>query len=158
MVRLDPMTPDEFDAFAAHSLPLYADHKVEAGNWTAAEAPQRAIDEFAQLLPEGVRSAGHHLFTVRADDVGEAVGTVWLGSAPTGPPAGYVFDIVIHEPYRRRGYAAAALLALESEAARLGLREIKLHVFGNNPNAQALYAKLGYGVTNVNMSKRLVQD
>ena len=155
MVRLDPMTSDEFDAFVAHSVPLYAEHKVEAGNWTAAEAPQRAIDEFARLLPDGARTAEHHLFTIRADDVGHAVGTVWLGIATDGPPAGYVFDIVIHEPHRRRGYAAAALRALEDEAAQLGLKEIKLHVFGNNPNAQALYSKLGYGVTNVNMSKRL---
>lgn len=158
MVRLDPMTPDEFDAFATHSLPLYADQKVAAGNWTAAEAPQRAIDEFARLLPDGAGTAGHHLFTIRADDAGDTVGTIWLGIATEGPPAGYVFDVIIHEPHRRKGYAAAALRALEAEASQLGLKEIKLHVFGNNPNAQALYAKLGYGVTNVNMSKRLTRD
>jgi hypothetical protein len=32
---------------------------------------------------------------------------------------------------------------------------IGLHVFGDNLGAHALYAKLGYGVTGINMLKRL---
>ena len=36
---------------------------------------------------------------------------------------------------------------------RLGLQGIALHVFGHNTGAQALYGKLGYVPTNINMFK-----
>ena len=64
-------------------------------------------------------------------------------------------DIVIDEPYRRRGYGQAAMLALEDSVRSLGLRGIALHVFGHNTAARALYERLGYTVTNINMAKRL---
>ena len=37
----------------------------------------------------------------------------------------------------------------------LGVQRIGLHVFGHNTGAQALYARLGYGVTGLNLLKPL---
>ena len=39
--------------------------------------------------------------------------------------------------------------------SRQGLETLALHVFGHNPGARALYEKLGYEITNINMAKHL---
>jgi ribosomal protein S18 acetylase RimI-like enzyme len=47
------------------------------------------------------------------------------------------------------------LQAIEPRVRELGVTGIGLHVFAHNPGAQALYAKLGYNVTSINMRKNL---
>ena len=59
--------------------------------------------------------------------------------------------------HQRRGYATEAFAALEGEARSRGLAGIGLHVFGHNPGARALYEKLGYEATNINMFKRVAR-
>jgi len=66
-----------------------------------------------------------------------------------------VYDIVIQQEYRRRGHAMRALQALEVEASLLGLAGAALQVFGYNEGAIALYRKLGFEPTNINMYKAL---
>lgn len=44
---------------------------------------------------------------------------------------------------------------VEAEGHERGLTGIALHVFGQNTGAQALYQKLGYLPTNINMFKQL---
>ncbi|MBS0445997.1 MAG: GNAT family N-acetyltransferase [Proteobacteria bacterium] len=147
------MTEAEFDAFVACSVPEYAAGKVRAGNWSEDEAPQRADDEFRNFLPQGLATPGHHLYTVR--DGTREVGTLWLGEIPGRQRAAFVYDIRIDTAARGRGYGEATMRAAEAEARRLGLTEIKLHVFADNHAARTLYEKLGYIVTNLNMSKPL---
>ena len=53
--------------------------------------------------------------------------------------------------------AMRALQAVESTAAAAGATSIGLNVFANNKEAQALYQKLGYVPTNLNMYKSLVR-
>ena len=47
------------------------------------------------------------------------------------------------------------MTALEETVRALGLDEIRLHVFGHNGAARALYRKLGFVETNVMMAKQL---
>lgn len=47
---------------------------------------------------------------------------------------------------------------LEDQVRQVGLRRIGLHVFGHNAAAQALYRKVGYEVTNINMAKNVAED
>ncbi len=46
-----------------------------------------------------------------------------------------------------------AFQALEIKVRELGLHTIALHVFGHNHAARAMYEKLGYITTNVQMLK-----
>ncbi len=50
------------------------------------------------------------------------------------------------------------MLWFAAQAQKRGLSGIALHVFGQNTGAQALYQKLGYLPTNINMFKPLVTD
>ena len=70
-------------------------------------------------------------------------------------PIAYVYDIVIESSTDVRVTASGALEALEREVVRRGLAGIGLHVFGHNAGARALYEKLGFVTTNVNLFKPL---
>lgn len=153
-VRLRPMTLAEYDAWLAHLIEDYAAEKVAAGNWTAEEALARSAEETNGLLPQGPSTPGQHLFSIVAAGEPEPVGVLWFAAIEARRQA-FIYDLEIHPPYRRRGYAEQAMRAAETEVRALGLKTIGLHVFGHNHAARGLYEKLGYEVTNVNMAKRV---
>ena len=70
----------------------------------------------------------------------------------------FVYDLEIKPQHRRRGHATAAFAVMESLAGELGAESVGLHVFVWNEGAQALYRKLGYRVTGVNMVKDLSEE
>jgi ribosomal protein S18 acetylase RimI-like enzyme len=106
-------------------------------------------------LPEGLATPLHHLFKV-VDEEGRKVGILWINEQDRGGERiAYVYDIVIDAPHRRRGHAQAAFALMEDKAKELGLAGVALHVFGHNHEARALYGKLGFEPTNIQMFKRL---
>jgi RimJ/RimL family protein N-acetyltransferase len=155
MIHLEPMNETEFNAFLTGAIRDYAQDKVDAGNWDAAEALHKSATEFQNLLPNGVASPDQYLFTIK-DETGTGVGMIWFAVEKSGPrPMAFIYDFLIHEPYRRRGYATEALSAVEDEVRALAIDTLGLHVFGHNTAARALYEKTGYVITNINMSKKL---
>jgi len=157
MTRLRPMTPAEFTHWRAQSIPTYAADKVRSGRWKAAESLAEAEKELAQLLPEGLQTAGHTHFTIE-DQAGRSVGALWVARAERAAgPIGYIYDLVVWPEHRKKGHARRAMQALEHEAVGLGFRGLALHVFGHNRPARALYRELGYEPTNINMFKPLVE-
>lgn len=158
MTQLVPMAADDFKAFVDWSIIDYANEKVLAGNWTAAEALDRSRVEFAKLLPEGLATPRQHLYTISDESTGDKVGVIWFEEAGFAVDTAWLLQLVIWESYRRRGYGEAAMRLLEDQVRQVGLRRIGLHVFGHNAAAQALYRKVGYEVTNINMAKNVAED
>lgn len=155
MIHLDPMTEAEFQAYLEPAIEEYGQEHVKSGRWRAEEATQKSAAEFRALLPDGVKSADQHLFAIK-DAAGNQVGMIWLAVRDdSGRRSGFIYDVRIGEAFQRRGYATQAFQALEALAREMGLAAISLHVFGHNTAARALYEKLGFIVTNVNMSKAL---
>jgi ribosomal protein S18 acetylase RimI-like enzyme len=153
---LRPITEDEFATWLETVVPEYAADKVASGQWPKETAVELSRKEYSELLPQGRATENNHLFTVFADST-EPVGTLWfVVKERASKKIAYVYDIVIAPEHRRNGHAFRAFDALEKEAARMGLTGIALHVFGHNHAAQALYAKLGYVATNINMFKPLL--
>lgn len=154
--RLLRMTAPAYARFRDEAVATYAQSNVDAGRWPAEGALERSRQEHARLLPQGLQTPGHHLFTIHDDEAGQDVGVLWLAVTehPTGR-SGYVYEVSVAPEHRRRGHARAAFLALEHIGQALGLSDIGLHVFANNPGAQALYRSLGYETTGINMRKRL---
>ncbi len=137
----------------------YAQDKVRAGVWSAEEAEDRAARELDELLPEGTTTKGHFLYEVRDESIQATVGNLWLAVLDSSVGRSFwVYDILIHEQFRRQGYGASALGLLEEKARELGAGSVGLHVFGHNDAARALYEKTGYNTTSIVMSKRLDSD
>ena len=154
-VYLHAMTDQAFERWSARLIEDYAGEHVKAGNWSASEALAKARKSIEDLLPDGVDTREHHLFTIMDSTGKQAVGVLWLGVNPRMQDAGFIYDLEIDEPFRRQGYATAAMKALEEKARQLGMAKLALHVFGHNAKARSLYEKLGYGVTDISMAKEL---
>ena len=156
MTLLTPMTPAEYVAWLAQSIPDYARDKVASGQWTEAESLARARSETEGLLPHGLATAGHHLWTIREHADGASIGTLWLAEQQRGAQRiAYVFDFRIAAAHRRQGHASRAFIAMEDKVRALKLEGVSLHVFGHNAAARALYERLGYATTSVMMFKPL---
>lgn len=152
MVQLLPMDPVRYDSFIAALIRGYAVDSARAGRWTAEEAPTEARKEVERLLPQGPATPNHHLLSIVAEPGGDPVGAIWLAIEPRG---GFIYDLEVFEPHRRKGYAEEAMRQLEGYARARGAQKLLLHVFGENDRARHLYTKLGYTETNVMMAKSL---
>lgn len=155
MIRLEPVDEVAFETWRAASIRDYAAEKVEAGNWLADEALERATAEFSALLPDGRTTAGHEIRSM-VNAAGERVGHAWF--VPEDRPFGrvvFIYDIAVDPAHRRKGHARAALDQIEAFAREHGCVGVELHVFGGNAGARALYQQAGYVETNVTMLKRV---
>jgi ribosomal protein S18 acetylase RimI-like enzyme len=155
-VVLDPMTEAEFGPFEQRGIREYAHQKTVSGEWTPGEALELSKADHERLLPDGVKTADQHLFTVRDAQSGGQVATLWLALRPkAGRIEGYIYDIEVREDCRGLGYGRATMLAGIEKARELGAETVGLHVFGHNGPARALYRSLGFVETNVSMSLEL---
>ena len=75
MVRLEPLTEAEFQAFLEPAIAEYAAEHVRGGRWSQDEALEESRKEYMQLLPDGVHTAKQHLFSIR-DEAGTLVRSV----------------------------------------------------------------------------------
>ena len=158
MQALQPMNEAEYIAWLRETVPAYATDKVASGQWEQDQALQLSTAEYAEMLPQGIETPDNYLYTLR-DAAGSRVGMLWFAvKTKFGSRIAYVYDVSVDELYKRQGHATRAFQALEQEALRLGLAGVALHVFGHNTGAQALYAKLGYGPTNISLYQRVAPD
>jgi GNAT superfamily N-acetyltransferase len=140
-VELRGMTRDEFDEFFATLLHDYAEELHAAGMGREA-ADEQSRTQSAQLIPDGIDSVGQEFFTASVGD--ERVGHIWLS---TERPMSFVYDVVVREDQRRKGYGAAIMNAGALWSREHGHFAIGLNVFAHNTGARALYDRLGYEVT-----------
>ncbi len=156
MTRLVQMPEQVYRAYVEHSIAEYAQDHTRAGRWRPEEALQHATEEYQKLLPDGLHTKNQYLFLIEDEVIHQPVGVLWFGvEERRNKTRAFVYDIIIYEQFRRRGYGEQAFRLLEEKVQALGLTTIGLHVFGHNHAAQALYQKLGYAPTNIMMEKHL---
>ena len=72
---------------------------------------------------------------------GEIVGCAYLHMRRI---SGFVFNVNVNEPFRRKGIGRALMEHLEREVRAMGRRWVGLHLDDGNTPAQRLYEELGY--------------
>lgn len=153
-VRLAPMTADEYDAYRVVAERDYADEIVRSGAMPEVEARAKASADYARLLPQGLGTPDHLLWT--AWDGHAPVGLVWVElSERSDGPGAFVYDVQVAEGLRGRGYGRAVMLAAEEACRERGATSVRLNVFGGNHVARGLYERLGFETTSVQMRKNL---
>jgi ribosomal protein S18 acetylase RimI-like enzyme len=140
-LTLRPMTQEEFDAFVGGEAEAFAEELVSAGE-EREHALERSRTMMAELLPSGQESPGMEFHV--AEVGGQPVGDLWLS---TGDTMAFVYNIEVRPDQRRRGHGAAIMDAAARRCRDLGHPVLGLNVFAHNPNARALYDKLGYEIT-----------
>ncbi len=158
MVRLVSLSESEFQTYLEGDIEHYAQERVRASDWLPAEALQKSREEHQQLLPDGLTTRNHYLFSIEDETNRAKVGIIWFALYDKQLlPVAFVYDFLIYEDFRRRGYGQQALLAVEAKVKNLGAGKITLHVFAHNRAAQALYEKTGFEITGFYMTKKLTR-
>ena len=156
MIRLVPMTESEFQVYLKDSIENYAQEHVKAGNWDSSTALEKSEREFLQLLPDGVASKKQHLFSIEEIHTGAKIGLIWFAEQQQASrPSAFIYDFLIYEEYRNKGYGKQTLAALEEKVKELEIETISLHVFGHNKAAIHLYEAVGYEITDMTMKKHV---
>ena len=156
MVRLEKMAAEDFDTYIEKLTANYAKDNVRSGRWTREEALEKSVSQINSLLPEGIETQNHVFFSIVDEGTGDVVGYIWLHVVPgEGHKKAFIYDLIIFEKFRKRGYGRAALVALEEYAKEKRIASISLHVFAHNAAALSLYRKMGYEVTSMNMKKNI---
>jgi ribosomal protein S18 acetylase RimI-like enzyme len=142
-VRLVPLTEDDYVTFSSASIDTYAEEIFKAGSFaTPALAHADAVRQYAELLPDGLASAGQHLWA--AHDGERRVGLLWIFVEDAWS---YIYDIEMLAEVRGQGYGSEVLNLGAEEARRLGATHMGLNVFGHNADARRLYERSGFAVT-----------
>lgn len=153
MVRLEPTQQQDFERFLEHEIQAYAEDHVRNGNWDAQGALERSRKEFEHYLPNGIHTPDQHVWSI-VDEANHTIGTLWVQLKES---KAFIFDFIIDEAYRGKGYGKQALAAMDEKLKSMGAQSVALHVFGDNVSAQALYKKMGFEVTNMHMMKRYTE-
>jgi ribosomal protein S18 acetylase RimI-like enzyme len=157
MIELIPMSAEEYEVYLEAMAPDYAREHVLAGNWPEEGSIERSFEEMREVyLPQGVKTENNFLFTLVDPEIGEKVGMLWYAiNERVNRRQAFVYDVIVDEQFRRRGYAYQAFQEMEALVKAEGVDVIGLHVFGYNTGAKAMYEKLGYEVTDISMKKWL---
>lgn len=152
--RLRPATQAEFDEWMPEQEASYAELIIASGSMPPEAAREKARRDTQRTWSAGLGTPGQFVFRVIAGD--EPVGWLWLAvPGPDDPAMAWVYDVVVDEAHRGRGYGRQAMLLAEREARARGMTSIGLNVHGQNSVAISLYDSLGYAVTAQQMKKPL---
>ena len=156
MIRLAPMTEEQYETFSQVSARDQMEGHVREGRWKAEEAEANMARLTAQFLPEGLATPDHFFYALVEKDTGALAGGLWYMLAREGETRQFfVVDIQVYEAFRRRGYGTQAFEAMEEHAREMGVSSIALHVFADNHPARAMYRKLDYAGTDTAMAKQI---
>lgn len=155
-VLLQEMKQEEYQDFMSRIVVDYANEKVAAGTWKEEEALELSKQSMTNLLPEGLNTKDHSLFSIYGDQTGAQLGELWVHyRMGSGGLEAFIYEIIIFEQYQGKGYGKRAMQALDEEVRKQGAVSIGLHVFAHNERAYQLYLKSGYVATDITMKKKL---
>ena len=151
MVTLKPIEQQDFDRFLDRAVREYAEDHVRNGNWPAEGALERSRKEFERHLPDGIYTPDQYVWSL-VDGENHKLGVLWV---QVKEQKAFIFDFVIEEAFRGKGYGKQALAAMDEKLKSLDVKSVALHVFGDNITAQELYKKMGFEITGIHMRKKL---
>jgi GNAT superfamily N-acetyltransferase len=111
---------------------------------------------YARFLGEQLEARDVAVFVAERD--GEVVGYVYAGIEPLSwkelrDTAGFVHDVVVDERARRTGVAAALMDAAIAWVRAQGVGSVMLWTAAQNEGAQALFSRLGFRRTMIEMTR-----
>ncbi|SCL67541.1 Acetyltransferase, GNAT family [Micromonospora peucetia] len=148
------MTDEQYLRYRQQAETNYARNISDSGAMPVQEAQQKAQEEYAKLLPDGLATPDHHLWT--AYDGDDEVGMLWLHVEQKSDGAhAFGYDFEVRADLRRKGHGRAMIEAAEKWCREEGVVSIGLSVFGFNLPARTLYEQMGFEATAIQMRKRL---
>jgi len=149
------MNEEQFQTYAAYSIAGYAQDIGKTYRQPSCLALEQATESFNELLPAGLKTPGHHLFSLQSPE-GKEIGVLWFG-IDLNPQTKtlFIYDLEIFSHSQRRGHSKRVMETVEHWAKALGLTRIELNVFACNQPAQALYSMCGFTPCEITLCKLL---
>lgn len=146
------MTDTEYADWRGGAVSGYAHEFVDSGILAAEAARERAENDFREILPDGLATENHLLWTARVEAEPAPIGTIWV-NARAGASATPLVRLRARRPRR----LPAARLRPSDHGDRhaavpgSGIATMGLNVFGHNVTARRLYERLGFRVATTSM-------
>jgi len=122
---------------------------------TSEEASLNIEQNEKALFVDGAPNDDQRIFDVMDNET--KVGTLWLATREERSAGEwFVYDIVIDEEFRGKGFGRSTMKAAEDYVKSQGGTRLALNVFGPNAVARGLYESLEYKIMNIGMRKDLV--
>lgn len=153
MLKLKKMANKEYEDYLSSAVEKYAQEKINSGNWPEENAIERSKKIFEKLLPAGLETENHYLFSIYNN--AQHLGYIWFKIDEENKDVVFLNDIIIFKEYRGKGYGKKTMKLLEKKVKELNCKKIQLHVFGHNKVAISLYKKLNFKITNLKMEKNI---
>jgi len=153
-IEFQNMNEDEFSRCKAITKEDYAESIARNTKRHIDEVRNEANAQVEGLLKNGLSTQGHYLFNVVESKTSVTIGWVWFRVEEEKQRA-FLFGMMIHEPYRGKGYGRKTLELLEAKLKERKVKQIGLHVFADNQTAMNLYKKDGFYISGFNMQKDL---
>lgn len=146
MIELQPMTDSEFDAYKKNDV--YADEMAEAYGITVDKAMKSADEQFKKLLPKGLNTPNHFLYSAIETESKKNIGCFWFAlNEENNIKSTFAYDIFVRESERKRGYGYAIMKLFEQKTKENEAEFTEVHVFHHNKSSVNLCKKLGYKIT-----------
>ena len=121
--------PEALGEWLQRERATYIQERINAGD-TREEATASADLAIERSFPGGSPRRGQMVGRVVYG--GEHVGDLWIGPFGSDPSRWWVWDIVIDEPKRGRGFGRKTMILAEELATAHGATSIGLNVFARN--------------------------
>lgn len=152
--KLTQMNEEEFDQYMEYFIPDYAKDLSDNFMIPMEKALEESKNVMETLFPDKQNSADQHICNIYSLADEQNIGVIWY-NIQTESNKAYIYHILIHEAFRKRGFASLVLKELEESVKSAGVTTMGLNVFGNNPSAQRVYEKLGYQPSSIAMGKQI---
>ncbi len=153
-IEFRKMSQDEYSKYSEPQLESYAQDIARNFKRPIDEVRIDAKEQVNRTLKDGLSTQGHFLFNVIEKKTGETIGRIWYNVEKDKKRA-FLYDILIHKAYRGKGYGRKTLQLLEAKLRDMGIKQLGLHVFGDNQVAINLYKTQDYYTASFNMQKDL---
>jgi len=159
MLAFRPMRSDEFPVWLDYFLPDYATEIAANYKLSAAAPLEQAKREIAIDLPDGPQTEGQELLCILDREANDErlIGYLWYRPIHDTRSV-FINDFHILNAEQGKGLGKQALALFEGKMAEAGFVHIRLRVAADNGRALHVYKDGGFGVTGINMSKRIGDD
>ncbi|MGC8563178.1 MAG: GNAT family N-acetyltransferase [Thermoplasmata archaeon] len=102
MVEFKSMAKDEFSAYWKYSVDSWKRDMRKAGLIDKDIPYEKAEEQVRKFLPNGMDTPEHYLMHILNGE--ETIGSIWFEIRYMGVKEAYLWDIIIDEKYRGKGY------------------------------------------------------
>ncbi len=148
-MKLSALPAAAYEPFMADLKVRYTADQMQAFGFSETAAQAYVENQWAQILPDGRETQGHHFFQL-VDDMESVRGEAWL-YVDEAISMAFIYELFLHADARGQGLGRDALEALADYARSHGVRSFGLNVFTANERARALYRSFGFNEVSSNM-------